>query len=392
MSTIDLIVGPQHPALHEPEKFTFKVDGEYVVDVEPRIGYVHRAVEKAAEQRTYLQDIYLTARICGICNTAHTTCFCQAVEDLHGAEVPARARYIRSIIQELHRIHSHLLLLGIAGELVGFETLFMYLMRDREIVLDLIEKITGNRVMTDINTFGGTRRDLNPQLADQLKKGLTQLRGKMPHYKKVFTEDPTIRLRFVDVGILKPKDAIDLCAVGPTIRGSGVETDTRAHDAYDAYGEIPWKIIAHKEKDSWARLMVRLDEVTESIEIIERAVEHLPAGPVRTKLPNLVPLGEAVGRVEAPRGELIHHIISRGGDKPYRLKVRTPTLANFPSACHLLKGIRIADIPAALVSIDPCFSCTDRMAIVDSSRGGKRYLTIADIDRKYWRNGQKRKG
>lgn len=391
MSTVDLIMGPQHPALHEPEKFTFKIDGEYVVDVELRIGYVHRAVEKAVEQRTYLQDIYLVARICGICNTAHTSCFCQAVEDLYGVEIPPRARYIRTIIQELHRIHSHLLLLGVAGELVGFETLFMYLWRDREIVLDLIERITGNRLMTDINAVGGLRRDVNPQLADQLKRGLAQLRGKTPYHKKVFTDDPTIRLRFVDVGILKPKDAIDLCAVGPTIRGSGIEIDTRAQDPHDAYGEIPWNVVTNDEKDSWARLMVRLDEVTESINIIEYAVDHLPAGPVRIRVPNMVPRGEAVGRVEAPRGELIHHIISRGLDKPYRFKVRTPTLANLPSACHFLKGIRIADIPAALVSIDPCFSCTDRMALMDPFRRDKRSLTIADINREYWRVGRGRK-
>jgi NADH-quinone oxidoreductase subunit D len=390
MSTVDLIVGPQHPALHEPERFTFKVDGELVMDVQPRVGYVHRGVEKAAEQRSYLQDVYLTARICGICNTAHTTCFCQTVEEICGVEAPSRARYIRSIANELHRIHSHLLLLGVAGELVGFDTLFMYLWRDREVVLDLIEKITGNRIYTEINTIGGVRRDISAELATQLKNELKPLHERMAYYKKVFTDDPTIRLRFVDVGILKPQDALDLCACGPTLRGSGFQTDIRSEDPYAAYDEIPWNVIAYKENDSWARLMVRLDEVTESLNMIEYAAEHLPSGPVRIRLPNLVPAGEGVGRVEAPRGELVHHIISNRSDKPYRFKARTPTLANIPAACQFLKGGTIADIPAALVSIDPCFSCTDRVAFVGKPHD-ERSLTIADINRKYWRTGRNRR-
>ncbi len=392
MSTFDLIVGPQHPALHEPERFTFKIDGERVIDVQPRVGYAHRAIEKAAEQRTFLQDIYLAARVCGICNTAHTTSFCQTVEDIHGVEIPPRARYIRSIIQELHRLHSHLLLLGVAGELVGFESLFMYIWRDRETVLDLIEKTTGNRIQTDINTIGGVRRDIDPELSGELKNGLKPLLERMKYYKKVFTNDPTIRLRFVDVGILKPTDAIDLCTVGPTIRGSGIQTDIRMQDPYAAYDELPLNVITYKENDSWARLMVRLDEVTESVNVIQYALEHLPDGPTRIRLPNLVPAGEAVGRVEAPRGELLYHVISNRSDKPYRFKIRTPTLANFPAACHLLKGINIADIPAALVSIDPCFSCTDRMAMISSRGQEKRSLTITDINEEYWgkrRNGRK---
>ena len=391
MSTIDLIVGPQHPALHEPERFTFKIDGERVIDVQPRVGYAHRAIEKAAEQRTFLQDIYLAARVCGICNTAHTTSFCQAVEEIYGAEVPPRARYIRSIVQEVHRLHSHLLLLGVAGELVGFESLFMYIWRDREAVLDLIEKTTGNRVHTDINTFGGVRRDISPELASELKNGLNPLLKRMKHYKKVFTDDPTIRLRFINVGILKPTDAIDLCAVGPTIRGSGIKTDIRAQDPYAAYDEIPLNVITYQENDSWARLMVRLDEVTESVNMIQYAIDHLPDGPTRIRLPNMVPAGEAVGRVEAPRGELLHHVISNRSDKPYRLKIRTPTLANFPAACHFLKGINIADIPVALVSIDPCFSCTDRVALIDSKRDEKRSLTIGDINKEYWRRKRSRR-
>jgi len=364
-SLVSVVLGPQHPALHEPERFLFKLDGETVVDVEPRLGYAHRGIEKAAEQLMFFQDVHLVERVCGICNVAHSMCFCQAVESLGEIEVPARAEYLRTIVHELNRIHSHLLLLGIAGLEVGFESLFHYLWRDREIVLDLTERLTGNRVMAEFSTIGGVRRDLNPILANEIKKGLSVLKGRMRFYKKVFSVDPTFTARTMGIGVLKEHEALKLSVVGPIARGSGLEIDVRKHDPYAAYDEIPFEEVIYKEGDSWARLMVRLDEVAESIDVITHAVDNLPSGPYRIRVSRRMPESEALSRIEAPRGELLHFVRGNGTAYPERVKIRSPTLANIISFRQMIKGCYVADIPAVLASLDPCFSCTDRMAFVD---------------------------
>lgn len=380
-SVVNVVVGPQHPALHEPERFSFKIDGEVVVDVEPRLGYVHRGIEKAAERLMFFQDVYLVERICGICNAAHAVCFSQAVESIGNIEIPSRARYLRTIVHELNRIHSHLLLLGVTGFELGFEPLFQYVWRDREPVLDMIEMITGNRVLTAFNTIGGVRRDLKPEISEKIKRTMNKLKKHMKFYKKVFEEDPSVQLRTRGVGILKPSSAKKLCVVGPVARGSGISMDIRRDDAYAAYDEIPFNVITYKDCDSWARLMVRVEETVESIDIINYALDHLPSGPYRVKVPRRQPEGEAVSRVEAPRGELIHYVKSDGSAYPYRVKVRSPTLANIISFREIIRGSFVADIPAALISLDPCFSCTDRMAFVDVNNGRKRHWSLDDIKR-----------
>jgi formate hydrogenlyase subunit 5 len=357
---VKVIVGPQHPALLEPEKFALKVEGEIVKDVQPRIGYVHRGVEKAAESRTYLQDVYLVERICGICNACHATCFVETVEKILGTEVPHRAQYIRTILLELNRLHSHLLTLGHAGLEIGFETLFQYFWRDREPIMDITEIISGNRVISSGMTVGGVRRDINDEDIPKIKGMLTKLREKLPFYKKVYEEEPSIKMRMKDVGTLKREDALSLCIVGPTARGSGVDIDVRKDEPYEAYGEIPFNIVTYDEGDTWARMNVRMDEVEESINIIEYALDNLPSGPFRVRVPRVVPAGEAVNRVEAPRGELFYYLKSNGTAYPERVKVRTPTFANIPAFLATAIGSSIADVPPNFVSLDPCFSCTDR--------------------------------
>jgi formate hydrogenlyase subunit 5 len=355
-----VIVGPQHPALIEPEKFSLKVDGEIVKEVKPRIGYVHRGIEKAAEKLTYLKDIYLVERICGICNTCHAACFCQAVERIMGIEVPARARYLRTIVLELNRIQSHMLLLGHAGLEVGYESFFHYMWRDREIAMDIMESLTGNRVMASFATIGGVRRDLKEDMVTKMMSRLGTLRKRMPFYRDLLESDPTLKMRTKDVGVLKREDALKLCVVGPVARGSDVMMDVRKDEPYAAYDKIPFKMIHYSEGDSWARLMVRLDEIGQSIDIMESALRDLPAGPYRVRVPRIVPEGEAISRVEAPRGELFYYVRSNGTAYPERVKVRTPTFANIPSFVRIAEGGNIADIPASFVSLDPCFSCTDR--------------------------------
>ena len=359
-SLVNIIVGPQHPALLEPEKFSLKVDGEIVKHVEPRIGYVHRGVEKAAEKKTYLQDVYLVERICGICNSCHASAFVESVEKILGTQVPDRGKYIRTVILELNRLHSHLLLLGHAGLEIGYETLFQYLWRDREPVMDLTELLTGNRVIASSLTIGGVRRDLKETHIPIIKKQMAYLRERMIFYKDLFENEPSIQLRTKNVGVLSTQDAIKLCVVGPVARASGVPIDVRKDDPYEAYGEIPFKLITRNDGDAYSRLMVRLEELIESINIIDYAVDNLPKGPYRIKVPRVVSAGEVVNRVEAPRGALLYYVKSNGSAYPERVKVRTPTFSNIPAFQKTAIGGNIADVPANFVSLDPCFSCTDR--------------------------------
>jgi len=385
MTSVKIVIGPVHPALHEPERFVFKVDGEVVLDVEPRLGYVHRGIEKALSERAFVQGLYLIERICGICNVAHTLTAVQAIESVLDVEPPKRARYLRTIVHELNRIHSHLLILGVACELIGFDTLFMLIWRDREAVMDIMEMITGNRVMSAYNVIGGVRRNISDHEVSETKKALNTIAERVKEYKKVFMEDPTIRARFVDVGRLSRPKALALGAVGPTARGSGVKIDVRAEEPYAAFDEIAFNVIVYDEEDSWARLMVRWDETLESIRIVEECLDKMPTGPIRVRVPMVAPQNsEGFSVTEAPRGELIHHIyVKEGDDKPLRYRVRTPTYANIPSVCEMLKGGYVADIPAALVSIDPCFSCTDRVALVDARTGERISIDIYTLARRY---------
>ena len=357
---VKIIIGPQHPALLEPEKFAVTVEGETVTKVEPRIGYVHRGIEKATESRTYLQDVYLVERICGICNSIHACGFVEAVEKIAKTEVPERAKYLRVIALELNRLHSHLLTLGHAGLEIGYETVFQYFWRDREPIMDLIELTSGNRVYSSLMTVGGVRRDIRDTDIPKIKSVLKTLRGQLPFYRQIYENEPSLKLRMKNVGVLSREDALKLSVVGPVARASGVDIDVRKDEPYEAYAEIPFKEIVYNTGDTWGRMNVRMDEVEESINIIDYAVDHLPSGPFRIATPRSVPVGEAVNRVEAPRGELFYYVRSNGTDKPDRVKVRTPTFANIPSFLKTAIGESIADVPANFVSLDPCFSCTDR--------------------------------
>ena len=355
-----IVIGPQHPALLEPERFTIDVDGETVTKVVPRIGYCHRGVEKAAESRDYMKDVYMVERICGICNSCHSTTFCQAVEAILGTDVPARGRYIRTIVLELNRIQSHLLLIGHAGHEIGYDTFFQYVWRDREIVMDLIERVTGNRVISSILAIGGVRRDIKENTIPIIKDGLSKLRTRSEFYRNMLDEDLTLKMRTENVGVLTRMDAVSMCTVGPVARASGIKTDVRLEAPYAAYDEVPFKIVTRNEGDSWARVCVRADELLNSIEMIEYAIDNLPTGDIKVRTSRRVPEGEAINRVEAPRGEIFYYVKSNGTKFPERVKIRTPTLNNLQSVPKLTEGGNVADFPIAFASIDPCFSCTDR--------------------------------
>ncbi len=370
MHKVVIPIGPQHPALKEPESFSVTLSGEKIMKFSARLGYNHRGIEKACEERTYIQDVYLTERICGICSHSHSTCFSQAVEEIAALEVPKRALYIRTLVGELERIHSHLLWLGVAGHEVGFDTLLMYTWRDREVVMDVLAMLTGNRVNYGINMIGGVRRDVTPQQAKDILKAMDKLEERTKYYIQVATEETTLIQRLSGVGILLPKDALSLGAVGPTARASGVDRDVRRDDLYAAYGEVHFKVITDNHNDVYGRTLVRMGELMESFKIIRQIIKNMPEGPIIVKAPRKIPAGEAVSRYEAPRGEDMHYVKSNGTEKPERVKVRAPTLANIQTVAKMLENRQLADLPIVIAAIDPCFSCTDRLTGI--KREGRR--------------------
>jgi len=385
MKTFRIPFGPQHPALEEPINFMFEVEEERVVNVTPRLGYIHRGIEKIGEGRTYLQNVYLAERICGICSFAHALCYTQAVEELLGLDIPERAKFIRTVMAEMERIQNHYLWLGFAAKEMGFETLFMYAWRDRETILGVLEMISGKRVNYGMSTIGGVRRDITDAMKEDIEGKLNYLEKRAEYYRNVCTKEQTVLERTVGVGILRPRDALKLCAVGPTLRASGIRQDVRADERYAAYGEIPFKVITYKNCDVASRIYVRIDEIVESIKITRYGLENLPQGPVRVRAPPRVPEGEAVSIVEAPRGEDLHYVKSDGSENPTRWKVRAPTLANLPSLCKMLTGVNIADIPVVIAGIDPCIACAERIVLVDAKTRQRQVWTGEDL----WRYANK---
>ena len=361
MHKVVIPIGPQHPALKEPESFSVTLSGERIMKFSARLGYNHRGIEKACEERTYIQDVYLTERICGICSHSHSTCFVQAVEEIAGAAVPKRALYIRTLVGELERIHSHLLWLGVAGHEVGFDTLLMYTWRDREVVMDILAMLTGNRVNYGINTIGGVRRNVTAEQSKDILKAMDTLEERTKYYIQVATQETTLIQRLSGVGVLSNKDALRLGAVGPTGRASGIDRDVRRDDPYAAYADVKFKVITDNHNDVYGRTIVRVKELLESYNIIRQIIKDMPEGPIVVKVPRKIPAGEAVSRYEAPRGEDMHYVKSNGTEKPERVKVRAPTLANIQTVAKMLEDRQLADLPIVIAAIDPCFSCTDRL-------------------------------
>ena len=381
--------GPQHPVLKEPLNFQFEIEGEVVVSVKPRIGYAHRGIEKLAETKTFVQNIYLMERICGICSLQHAMCYAQAVEKIIPLSVPRRALYIRLILHELERIHSHFLWLGLTAYAMGFESLFMYALRDREEVMKVLEEISGHRVNYGMIILGGVQRDLDSSKVDRIRRVMGFFEERTRYYKSICAKDPLMQKRSQGIAILSPKDAKALCAVGPILRASGIRRDIRSDDRYGAYDEVPFEPVVYDGCDLESRILLRCDEVLESVEVVKYTLDHLPGGDIRVKAPARVPAGEGWSRVEAPRGENFHYVLSSGGATPSRLKVRTPTVANLLALCKMMEGIHIADIPVVITGIDPCIGCADRMAFVDVDKG-KSWVWDEEYLRRYgvkWYSG-----
>jgi NADH-quinone oxidoreductase subunit D len=361
-------IGPQHPALKEPGHFEFSVEGEIVTGASVRLGFVHRGIEKGAEVRSWTQNMYMMERVCGICSHVHATAFTLGVEQLAGVTATLRAQAVRTLVAELERVHSHMLWLGVAAHEGGFDTLFMYSWRDRETVMDMLEAISGNRVHYSVNLLGGVKYDINDKLADQIRKGIDFLEERCHHYMKVVTTDETFVGRTKGIGTMPKNEAYMLGSVGPTGRASGVERDVRVDAPYAAYGEFPVNMIIDEAGDLQARFVVRIKELYESFRLIREILDHLPEGELTVKIPRRIPEGEAISRVEAPRGELLYFLKSNGTDIPERVKIRTPSLCNWSSIVNYAVGHKLADMPMLLAGIDPCFSCNDRSVTIN--RGG----------------------
>jgi len=382
--TTEVPVGPQHPALHEPLLLKVYAEGEEVVKVEVNTGYNHRGVEKLCERNTFYRDIFVVGRVCGICNAVHANCYVRALEQLLDLHPNKRAQYLRVLAMELERVHSHMLINAVMAEIVGFETLFMQIMLDRERVMKAKEILTGGRVLADYMMVGGVRRDIDEEKRQRIRELLLKLKPRVEYYRKVFEEDETIVKRLVGVGRISYSEAASHSLVGPTARGSGVKIDSRVSDKYDAYGEIPFNLVTRSEGDSWARMMVRWDEALESIEMNIYILEHLPSDgnpvPDERRLPRRFPPGEAYTRVEAQRGELTYYVMSDGkGQNPYRVKIRTPSFNNIINSAFMYIGHCLADVPVILTSIDPCISCMERVTVIDLEKNTRYRLDLKQL-------------
>jgi len=380
-------IGPFFPVLEEPAHFRVFVDGESVVGSDYRGFYNHRGVEKlGCAKLTYNQIPFIAERICGICGFVHSTCYCQAVEEAAGVEIPVRARWIRTIILELERIHSHLLWTGIAGHIIGFDTVLMQTWRMREPLMWLCEAITGNRKTYGMNILGGVRRDISPQAQNDTLKVLEEIEREWQALLAAIPGDATLMARLRGHCLLSREQATALCVAGPTARGSGLSLDVRIDHPYAAYGELrtPRKIV-HPEGDILARTLVRLEETLVAIEVIREAIRTLPEGPLRAEITEDIPAGrQGMSGVEAPRGEVFHWVLTGGDNRPTRWRVRAPTYANLQSVPPLIQGDTLADVPIGIGSLDPCFSCTERVEVVDVNGGRVRVYDQGELLEGRW--------
>jgi NADH-quinone oxidoreductase subunit D len=366
--------------LHEPEYFAVTLEGEKIIDIDMHLGYNHRGVEKlAASKANIYQSLELINRTCGICSEAHSCCFSRGVEKILNLQIPDRARYIRTIMSELNRIQSHLLWLGSFAYEIGFETLFMHMWADRSIIVDLLERISGNRIHYTTNTIGGVRRDISNEMIDRIKRNLRVLKERFKVKKEIFRTDSTINKRVENVGKLSKRKAEELGVVGPTARASGISIDVRKDSPYNAYMDLDFKVVTEKKCDAKARMNVRIEEVFESIDMILQALDRMPKGKINTgKKYFSLKEGETVSVVEAPRGENLH-FIKTSRKKLERIRIRPPTYANLFALKEMLKGSCLADIPPVLSSIDPCFSCTDRIVVIDIDKQEKRVVNMNEL-------------
>jgi NADH-quinone oxidoreductase subunit D len=385
--TLVLNMGPQHPSTHGVLRLLLEIDGETVIRLRPDIGYLHTGIEKTCEAKFYQQVVPLTDRIDYLCPLIDNLAYCEAVEKLLGLEIPPKAQWIRVLLSELTRINSHLVWLGTHALDIGAMTVFLYCFREREDVLRIFEMVSGQRMMTSYFRIGGLA--LEPPLGffDRVKKFVDMFPGRVDEYENLLTGNPIWGMRTKGVAYLSPEDAIALGATGPTLRGSGVDIDLRRDAPYSGYENFKFNVPISKDGDVFARYMCRVQELRESNAIVQQALAGMPEGPIKADAPKVVlpdrekmktqmealiyhfkiitegfavPPGEVYQAVESPRGEMGYYVVSDGTAKPYRVHMRGPSFANLQVLQKMCEGRLIADVVAAIGSIDIVLGDIDR--------------------------------
>lgn len=363
--------GPYHPALIESNYLKMSVEDEVVKDADLKLGFNHRSVIKLMERRDYYKDIFLAERICGFCNVHHSLCFAQAVEDIGDIAVPGKARYTRTLLGEMERMKSHILAIGLLCDLAGFRTMLMHAIRIREDMLDSLEIISGQRISHGLITLGGIRNDITPAHIDVIVSKLKNLKKTIPEYFDQCLANDVFTGRLHKTGILTPDMAKKFGAVGPLARGSGLMVDIRKNSPYAAYEDISWDIVTGKGCDCFSRLEVRMQELLMSLYICEQCCDMIRSAPSQERCVEVheFPCREGFSRTEAPRGELLYHVAANGTNTPDFVRLRVPTYPNVRIMLNLIKGSTIGDVPVIIGSVDPCFSCADRLTFVNLNDG-----------------------
>jgi len=386
---LTISMGPQHPATHGVLRLVLDLDGETVVRCTPYVGYLHRGVEKLAENRTYLSAIPLTDRLDYISSMANNVGYCLAVERLFGIEAPERAKYIRTIVFEMARISSHILWLATHALDIGAMTVFLYSFREREWLLDLFEMLCGARLTTSYPRIGGVRNDVSQEFLDSLYRFTEEFPRRIEEYETLIDQNRIWLKRTKGIGVISAKEAINWGLTGPTLRGSGVPYDVRKYAPYDAYDKVEFDVPVGKNGDVYDRYRCRMEELRQSNRIIRQCIEKLPGGPIMapdapkftlpskdrvlkemeamihhfvliTKGPIAAPAGEIYSAVEAPKGELGFYFVSDGTGRPYRMRVRAPSFVHASVLPRLCEGSLVADVIANIGTIDIVLGECDR--------------------------------
>ena len=351
--------GPQHPVLPEPIHLDLVIEDERIIEAIPSIGFIHRGLEGLVDKRDFNQMTYVVERTCGICSFQHGMGYCEAVENIFGVDIPKKAKYLRTLWAELGRMHSHLLWLGLLADGFGFENLFYQCWRVREKVLDMQEMTSGGRLIFSVNKVGGVIKDIPQEQLNIILKTMDEVEEELKVIKNTFFEDYSVQSRLKGVGVLTKEQINALGAVGPFARASGVNVDMRL-TGYGAYPDLEFAPIVSTAGDCYARCYIRTMELFQSIDLIRQVIGKMPSEtdlfvPVKGN-----PDGEYFMRVEQPRGEAFYYVKANGKPNLQRMRVRTPTFANIPALCEMLKNTELADVGLLVLTIDPCISCTER--------------------------------
>lgn len=358
-----LNMGPQHPSTHGVLRIVLHLDGERVADSDIVIGYLHRGIEKLSENRDWTQIILLTDRMDYVAAASTNLGYCETVEKLMSIEVPRRARYVRTVLNELQRIASHCLWLGTHAMDIGAMTVFLYAFRERELILDLFEEYCGARLTYNSQRIGGLPLDVPPGWDRKVLEFCDIMDSKVDEYETLLTHNRIWLERTRDIGIISGSEAVALGMCGPALRGSGVPRDVRKDEPYAAYDEVEFDVPIGDRGDTYDRYLVRLEEFRQSTRIIRQGIEGLPEGPFIGKVPRLIkpPAGETYHAIESPKGEIGFFIVSDGrSTNPYRFRVRSPSFCNLQALPRLIRGHLVADVVALIGSIDIVLGEVDR--------------------------------